>query len=84
MGRRDKILDKVLSGHSDRNIPFLGLRNLLLRLGFEERIHGSHHVFVRPGIEGRINLQREGHQAKGYQVRQIRGVIVRYGLRIDE
>jgi hypothetical protein len=53
---------------------------LLTRLGFEERIRGSHHVFVREGVEPLINLQREGHLAKPYQVRQVRAVIIDYGL----
>jgi hypothetical protein len=39
---------------------------LLLHLGFEERTRGSHHIFRRAGIEERINLQREGSQAKPY------------------
>jgi hypothetical protein len=41
----DKVLDAVLRGTSDANIPFSGLRGLLLRLGFQERIKGSHHIF---------------------------------------
>jgi hypothetical protein len=84
MARRDKLLDRILTGTSDRNIPFLGLRNLLLRMGFHERVQGRHHMFERPGIEGMINLQREGHQAKGYQVRQVRKVILKHRLRMDE
>jgi hypothetical protein len=75
-----KLLERVLSGRSDANIRFDDLRNLLARLGFEERSRGSHHVFVRAGVEDMINLQREGHMAKPYQVRQVRAVVTKYGL----
>ena len=53
----------------------------LLRLGFEERVRGSHHVFRKYGVEDKINLQRDGGKAKSYQVRQVRAVILRYKLR---
>ncbi len=82
--RSDKVLEQVLSGTADRNIPFLALRNLLLKMGFRERVRGSHHMFVRPGIEDMINLQREGHHAKGYQVGQVRRFFWRHGLRSIE
>jgi predicted RNA binding protein YcfA (HicA-like mRNA interferase family) len=75
-----KLLEKVLSGRSDANIRFDDLRNLLARLGFEERSRGSHHIFVRAGVEEMINLQKEGHMAKPYQVRQVRAVVTKYGL----
>jgi predicted RNA binding protein YcfA (HicA-like mRNA interferase family) len=75
-----KLLERVLSGRSDANIRFDDLRNLLVRLGFEERSRGSHHVFVKAEVEDMINLQREGHMAKPYQVRQVRAVITKYGL----
>ena len=75
-----KVLERVLSGRADANIRFDDLRNLLARLGFEERSRGSHHIFVKSGVEDMINLQEEGHMAKPYQVRQVRGVITKYGL----
>jgi hypothetical protein len=44
------------------------------------RTRGSHHIFRRQGVRELINLQRERGKAKVYQVRQVRQVIVRYGL----
>jgi hypothetical protein len=76
-----KILERVLTGRADANIRFDDLRNLLLRLGFEERCRGSHHIFIREGVDDLINLQREGQMAKSYQVRQVRAVVTKYGLR---
>ena len=69
-----------MSGSSDANIRFNDLRALLIALGFEERTRGSHHIFRREGIGERINLQRIGSDAKPYQVRQLRRVIVAHEL----
>ena len=79
MARR-KLLQRLLGGRSDANIRFSDLCSLLRSLGFEERTRGSHHVFVKEGVEDLINLQHEGSQAKPYQVRQVRRVLVSYGL----
>ena len=84
MGKYDKLIEKILLGASDANIPFDDLRRLLLRLGFEERIRGSHHIYRKEGIEEKINLQREGSKAKPYQVRQMRVMIIRYRLAGEE
>jgi len=84
MTKYDKMVAKVLSGRSDANIDFDDLRLLLDRLGFCERVRGSHHIFVRAGIENMINLQRDGKLAKPYQVRQVRTVISTYGLTAEE
>lgn len=84
MAHPDKLLQRILGGRSDRNIPFLGLRNLLLRMGFRERVAGSHHLFDMPGIEDTINLQRDGHEAKAYQVRQVRKIIWKHWKRFEK
>ena len=80
MTRSDKLLERVLRGISDVNIPFEGLLSLLVQLGFEERIRGSHHIFTKAGIEEILNLQPTGSHAKPYQVKQVRQVILRYKL----
>jgi hypothetical protein len=80
MTARDKLLEKVLRGASDRNIPFDALCSLLENLGFEVRVRGSHHIFTQEGIEEILNLQPRGSSAKPYQVKQVRNVIVKYQL----
>ena len=80
MTRRDKLLDRILRGTADANIPFAELCQLLHRLGFDERIRGSHHIFTKDGIEEILNLQPKRAKAKPYQVKQVRGVILRYKL----
>jgi hypothetical protein len=80
MGKYDKLIDKILRGTSDANIPFDDLRGLLIRLGFDERIRGSHHVYRKDGIEEKLNLQQDDSKAKPYQVRQVRFIIIKYHL----
>jgi len=84
MGKYNKLLIKILRGTSDQNIDFDELRKLLLKLGFEERIKGSHHILTKDGIEDILNIQQRSGKAKAYQVKQIRNVIVKYKLNLDE
>ncbi len=80
-----KLLNRILRAKSDANIPFSDLRQLLLRLGFDERIRsGSHHIFTREGVEEILNLQPKGANAKPYQVKQVRNVIIKYRLGDEE
>ena len=78
--RDDNLRRRILSGRSDANIRFNDLRRFLLRLGFVERVRGSHHIFRKEGVRERINLQRDGSHAKPYQVRQVRQVVLRHHL----
>ena len=80
MGKLDNMLILVLSGASDQNIPFADLCWLLERLGFDECIRGSHHIFTRTDVAEIINLQPNGKQAKAYQVKQVRQIILKYKL----
>jgi hypothetical protein len=82
MSRRQKFLEQLLSGQSDHTVDFTTLCTLLISLGFEQRIRGSHHIFSRNGIAEIINLQpATGGSAKPYQVRQVRELLLRYELR---
>ena len=80
MSKHDKLLDRILRGASDANIPFAGLCQLLRRLGFQLRVKGSHHIFYREGVEEILNLQPRGANAKPYQVKQVREIIVKHKL----
>ena len=80
MSRDDDLREKILSGRSDANIRFEDRCSFLLRLGFAERTRGSHYMFRREGVRELINLQRQGSQAKPYQVRQVRQAILKYHL----
>ncbi len=75
-----KTLNQILKGRSDANIAFSDLINLLSSLGFDMRTKGSHHVFRKDGIIEKINLQKDEKNAKPYQVRQVRNIIIKYKL----
>lgn len=76
----EKTLGRLLSGTADATIRFDDLCLLLERLGFEKRVRGSHHLFRKAGVEEKINLQRAGTNAKPYQVKQARQVILKAKL----
>lgn len=69
MGKYSKLRESILMGNADGNIEFSALCQLLVRLGFSERIKGGHHIFTRDDVAEIINLQSKGSQAKSYQVK---------------
>jgi len=77
-------LIKILCGDSDSNISFSDLNQLLIKFDFDERIRGDHHIFTRFDIDEIINLQPKGSKAKPYQVKQVRNIILKYNLRMEE
>jgi hypothetical protein len=79
MSKFSKLILKLMQGHSDKNIDFEELRRLLKRLGFNERIKGSHHIFFRHDVEEILNLQPDtGGKSKPYQAKQVREIIIKY------
>ena len=76
----ESILLRVLRGSSDANIRFAELCSLLSRLGFAERIKGSHHIFTHERVAEILNVQPRNSLAKPYQVKQVRRVLVQYKL----
>ncbi len=83
MSGANKTLERLLRGTADASIRFDDLRNLLKRLGFTERVRGSHFIFTRDGVVEILNLQPKQGKAKPYQIRQVRNVILSYGLAGD-
>ena len=76
-----EFLERIIIGLSDQNISFSALRKLILGLGFNERIKGSHHIFIRDSVIEIINIQPLNNgKAKAYQVKQIRSIILKYKL----
>jgi len=79
------ILDKVLSGLSDKNIRFDDIKKLIIGFGFDCRIKGDHYIFAREGLIEIINLQplKDG-KAKPYKIKQIRNLILKYKLHKED
>jgi hypothetical protein len=81
VGKHDKTKDRVKSGTSDANVSFDDLAACLEYHGFQKKIKSSHHIFTRKGVAEIINLQpkRDG-KAKPYQVKQVRGIFIKYNI----
>lgn len=76
-----KIYNDVISGKSDNNIRFADFRNLIVDLGFNYiRQSGSHIQYYHSGIDERMTIQNDKSKAKGYQVKQLRNIILNHGL----
>jgi predicted RNA binding protein YcfA (HicA-like mRNA interferase family) len=83
MASPKKTLETVLQG--GRNIAFRDLQRLLEKLGFRlNRVSGSHHIYLHPRVPRPMNVQAVGKDAKPYQVRQLKGIIKEFGLRLEE
>ena len=81
MSQRQKFLAQLLNASTSTNLDFTALTNLLVFLGFELRIRGSHHIFTKDDVEEIINLQpAPGNTVKPYQAKQVRELILRYDL----
>lgn len=80
MSQYEKLLLSIMSGTKDKSILFADLRTVLDRLGFQCRIKGDHFIYTKYGVEEIINIQPVGNQAKPYQVKQVRNIILKYQL----
>ncbi len=84
MGKSAKLFLKVLDGRSDNNLRFIEICNLLIKLGFQQRIKGSHHIFYSVKIQEILNLQDNNGFTKAYQTKQVREIIIKYNLKLIE
>ena len=81
MSQRQKFLALLLHSQNSTTLDFTALVNLLIAMGFEQRVRGSHHIFTKTGVEEIINLQpATGNAVKPYQAKQVRELIIRYDL----
>ena len=80
MGKHEKLYQHILMRRSDANV----LCALLTRLGFVDRISGDHHIFTMTGVEEILNLQPRNGKGKPYQVKQVRNVILKYNLKLED
>lgn len=76
MSNREKLIQKILAGN--QAISFDEAKNLLLWLGFSEKVSGSHHVFRKKGFENTVSLKIRP-QLLRYQIDNIREVLLKHG-----
>ena len=84
MGSRKDLYEHILLRRSDAAVSFRELRALLKELGFDERVRGDHHIFSMDYVDEILNLQPRRGQAKPYQVKQVRNMILKYNLRLGD
>ncbi|MCD6122610.1 MAG: type II toxin-antitoxin system HicA family toxin [Spirochaetales bacterium] len=82
MGKTDKIFNKIVFGKSDNNISFVDLCSLLEKIEFKKRIKGDNYIFYHIDIAEILSLRPKGTNAKAYQVKQVREVILKYKLEV--
>lgn len=77
----NNVYNAVLSGRTDNNIRYADFQNLIVDLGFVfQRQEGSHRIYRHLVYNVKMNIQPDGSKAKGYQVKQLRTLIKKYGL----
>lgn len=71
-------VDAALAELAKGGVRFARLVTIATRFFGEPRIKGSHHIFKTPWLgDPRINLQRDGKDAKPYQVAQVIAALTR-------
>lgn len=81
MAKPVKTFDRVLEGRGA--IAFRDFERLLLALGFKHaRTSGSHRIYIHPLATRPLSVQPQGKDAKPYQVRQLRAMILEFGLKL--
>ena len=60
------------------------MQSILYYLGFNEHIKGDHYIYTKGRIDEIINIQPKGVLAKPYQVKQVRNLILKYKLGVDD
>lgn len=74
---------KVLDGWTA--LSFRDFERLLVALGFKlKRQSGSHRIYGHPKAQRSFPIQPDGHNAKRYQVQQLRVMIQRYDLKLSK
>ena len=67
----EKIISDIICAEKNSNIKFRDLQRVLDVMGFRCRIKGDHFIYYKDGIN-----------AKPYQVKQIRNLILKYKLEV--
>lgn len=77
-----KLLLKAYNGPA--SLSFADFQRLVEGFGFRlDRTSGSHHIYVRPDVDGIVNIQNRKGAAKPYQVRQLLQLVERAGLLLE-
>ena len=82
MPKSEKTLELLHEGNSA--IGFRELQHVLTAPGFRlDRIAGSHHLYMHDKVPRPLNIQPDGKGTKPYQLRQLRAMILEFGLGVE-
>jgi len=75
MSKIEKLIQKILKGQS---ISYEEAEKLLIRLGFDLNISGSHHIFRKKGYIRNISLKRRS-ELLPYRLEDLQEVLKDHG-----
>jgi predicted RNA binding protein YcfA (HicA-like mRNA interferase family) len=75
MSKYEKLIQKILNG---KNITYQEAENILLNLGFQLKVSGSHHIFRKPGYIKTISIKRR-KLLYDYQIDDLKKVLKDHG-----
>jgi len=75
MSSLEKLIQKVLAG---KKISYKDAERILLGLGFNVKIAGSHHVFRKIGTPYNISLKKRP-ELLAYQIKMLQEVLLNHG-----
>lgn len=81
MTRYEKLYRKIII-EGNTSVSFTDFQFFVEKLGFSVRCNGDHFIYTMDGIMDILNLQpdRNGKDAKKYQVKQVRRIVEKYKL----
>lgn len=75
MSKFDKLVEKIFNG---RNVTYAEAEKLLLHLGFQLNVRGSHHVFRKPQYPQSLSIKKRS-QLIAYQIEDLKEVLKNHG-----
>lgn len=80
MSKFEKLIQKILNG---KNISYNEAENLLLKIGYQLEIRGSHHTFRKTNFPRNVSLKIRP-QLLSYQVDMLKEVLLEHGYKKDK
>jgi predicted RNA binding protein YcfA (HicA-like mRNA interferase family) len=84
MAKAAKLYAQLLQS-ANRSVAYRDFEKLVVEFGFEfDRMNGSHAIYKHPLVPRPFPIQREGKDAKRYQVRDLLELVEQYGLTLSK
>ncbi len=75
MSKLEKLIQKILNGQS---VSYEEAEKLLIRLGFDLNIRGSHHIFRKNEYQKNVSIKRRS-ELLPYQIEDLKEVLKDHG-----